>query len=193
MTKTTSPRSRSHDDGVLVVNIRALGRRPGSLLPVRRSVPAPGGMGLELIEVPAGEELDLDLRVESVMEGVLVSGTVTAPLTGQCSRCLEPMRETVAVQLTELFAYPDSATSQTTDEDEVSRLTGDTIDLEPLVRDAVVLGLPLAPVCDPECAGLCAGCGLRLDDLPDGHEHTDVDPRWAALAGFVPEPEPPTD
>lgn len=147
-----------------------------------RSVPAPAGLGGEMIAVPAGAQLDLDLRLESVTEGVLVSGAVSAPLVGECSRCLEPVTDTVVVDVQELFAYPDSTTEQTAEPDEVSQLVGDLLDLGPVLRDAVVLTLPLAPLCRGDCPGLCATCGERLDRLPAGHTHESTDPRWAALA-----------
>jgi uncharacterized protein len=149
---------------------------------VRRTVPAPEALGLELITVPTGSDMTLDLRLESVMEGVLVSGTVEATVTGECGRCLEPFTETVRVGVQELFVYPDSTTDATTEDDEVSRLAQDLLDLEPVVRDAVVLALPMTPLCDPDCLGLCAGCGQRLDELPEDHDHDVLDPRWAALA-----------
>jgi uncharacterized protein len=185
MTKTMVPHARNQPRSPLVVDIRELGRRPGSLLPVHRTVTAPQGVGLDVIGVQAGDELVLDLRMESVVEGVLVSGTVSGPVVGECSRCLDPIRDIVEVEVVELFAYPDSATSETTDEDEVSRLTGDTIDLEPLVRDGVVLALPVAPLCRQDCAGLCVDCGQRWDDLPPDHQHSAIDPRWAALAQYA--------
>jgi len=185
MTKTMVPHGRNQPRSPFLVDIRELGRRPGSLLPVHRTVKAPQGVGLDVIGVQAGDELTLELRMESVVEGVLVSGTVSGPVIGECSRCLDPIRDTVEVEVVELFAYPDSATSETTDEDEVSRLTGDTIDLEPLVRDGVVLALPVAPLCREDCAGLCVDCGQRWDDLPPEHAHSTVDPRWAALAQYA--------
>ena len=88
-------------------------------------MPAPADLAVGLAGVPAGEPVTLDLRLESVVEGVLVSGTVTAPVTGECARCLTPVTQTVTVELTELFAYPDCVTEQTTEEDEVSHLVGD--------------------------------------------------------------------
>ena len=147
-------------------------------------VAAPAGLGLELVGVPAGARLDLDLRLESVMEGVLVSGTVSAPVTGECSRCLGAVSDQVVTDVQELFAYPDTATDITTTEDEVSRTDGDYLDLEPVVRDAIVLALPLIPLCREDCAGLCPTCGERLDELPAGHAHDQVDLRWAALNQF---------
>lgn len=148
---------------------------------VTRTVPAPAELGLEVIGVPEGSPLDLDLRLEWVSEGVLVTGTVTADLAGECGRCLDPVTDTLTVDICELFAHPNSVTDATTTEDEIYRLVGDMIDLEPVVRDVVVLALPLTPLCRADCAGLCAECGQRLDDLPDDHAHDMIDPRWAAL------------
>jgi uncharacterized protein len=165
----------------LVFDLRELGRRAGSLREYRRSVPAPAGLGLDLVGVSEGTPLTLELRLESVTEGVLVTGTVTAPVTGQCGRCLDPISDELAVEVCELFAYPDSTTDETTEQDEIHRIEGDRLDVEPVVRDAVVLGLPWTPLCRPDCAGLCPTCGQRLDDLPAGHAHEMIDPRWAAL------------
>ena len=96
-------------------------------------------------------------------------------------RLAAPVTEPVVAQIRELYAYPDSATAATTDDDEVERLIDDLVDLEPVVRDEVVLSLPLAPLCRPDCAGLCVDCGERLDDLEPGHSHEILDPRWDAL------------
>lgn len=148
---------------------------------VERTIPAPAGWGLELVEVPVGAEVHLDLRLEAVMDGVLVSGTVTAPVHAECGRCLEPVRDEVEVEVQELFAYEPAAADG---DDDVSLMTGDLIDIEPVVRDALVLGLPLNPVCDEDCAGLCAGCGEPLARLPEGHHHDHTDPRWAALSAL---------
>jgi uncharacterized protein len=145
-------------------------------------VPAPAGWRIELIGVPEGGEVHLQLRLESVMEGVLVTGELEAPLVGSCARCLEPIEDTIVLDVQELFAYEGSTTEATSEEDEVRRIEGDFLDLEPLARDTVVLNLPLAPVCSEDCAGLCVDCGQRLDDLPADHTHEVADPRWAALA-----------
>jgi uncharacterized protein len=146
----------------------------------RFPAPAPEDLGGELIGVPVGAEIDLDLRLESVMEGVLVSGTATAPLSGECGRCLEVVSDTLTVDLQELFAYAETEAG-TAEDEEVSLMEGDLLDLEPVLRDAVVLALPLTPLCREDCAGLCVECGERLDDLPDDHAHGAPDPRWAAL------------
>jgi uncharacterized protein len=177
---STAPRQRSP----FVFDLRELGRRPGSLREYRRSVPAPTGLGLDVIGVPEGAPLTLELRLESVTEGVLVTGTVAAPVSGQCGRCLDPVSDELDVDICELFAYRDSVTDETTEQDEVHRIDGDLLDVEPVVRDVVVLALPWTPLCRPDCPGLCAGCGQRLDELPAGHTHDMIDPRWAALAAF---------
>lgn len=112
------------------------------------------------------------------MEGVLATGQARASLTGECARCLDQIDDTVVVPLQELYVYPESEAT----EDEASRLDGELFDLEPLLRDAVVLALPFQPVCRPDCPGLCIECGARLADDP-GHTHQEsVDPRWAALS-----------
>jgi uncharacterized protein len=175
--------SKTHLDprSPLVLDTRDLPRRPGAMRAMRRVVPAPKDLGLELVVVPEGAELHLELRLESVSEGVLVSGTVTGALTGECGRCLRPISDTLDVTIQELYAYEHSTTVETTDEDEVSRLQGDLIDLEPALRDAVVLALPTTPLCREDCPGLCPECGAHWDELPAGHSHRQVDARWAAL------------
>ncbi len=164
------------------VDLRELGRRAGSMREWEKTVPALERWGVDMIAVPQGAPVQLHLRLESVMEGVLVSGEVEAPVTGQCARCLEPVEDTLELDVQELYAYEGSTTEATSGEDEVRRIEGDSIDLAPLVRDAVVLALPLSPTCTPDCAGLCVDCGERLDDLPPDHSHEVIDPRFAGLA-----------
>ncbi|MEU8079833.1 DUF177 domain-containing protein [Catellatospora citrea] len=166
----------------LVLDTRDLPRGAGSMRTIQRVVPAPAELGLALIGVPEGADLTLDLRLESVSEGVLVSGTISGEVTGECARCLADIGEPLTVNIQELFAYADSATDETTDEHEVGRLQDDMIDLEPTLRDAVVLELPVNPLCREDCPGLCPDCGVRWDDLPEGHTHEQIDPRWAKLS-----------
>jgi len=154
---------------------------------LRRSVPAPAGLALDLVAVPDGASLDVAVRLESVIEGVLVTGTVTTPIVGECGRCLDPVGDEIDVEFQELIAYAASTTDETTDQDEVYRVEDDYIDLEPVVRDAVVLGLPFTPLCRADCGGLCPDCGQKLDDLPAGHTHERIDPKWAALMQRVTE------
>ncbi|ANY08212.1 YceD family protein [Pseudonocardia sp. HH130630-07] len=180
---------RAHDNP-WVLSTRELARRPGNQRTVRRTVPAPSGdeiIGLaEVIAVPGGSDVELDLSLESVTEGVYVSGTATARLEGECSRCLDPIVDDVEIRIGELFAYPDSATEETTDADEIPRLVDERIDITQTVRDAVVTDLPMAPLCREDCPGLCADCGERWVDLPTDHGHERLDPRWAALQERLP-------
>ncbi|RBY87126.1 DUF177 domain-containing protein [Blastococcus sp. TBT05-19] len=164
------------------LDLRELGRRAGSMQELDRTAPAPAEWRVELIGVPEKADVRLQLRLESVMEGVLVTGELHVPVVGSCARCLEPIEDTLRLDIQELYAYEGSTTEATSEEDEVRRIEGDFLDLEPLARDTVVLNLPLAPVCTEDCAGLCVDCGERLDDLPADHSHEIVDARWAALA-----------
>jgi len=131
----------------------------------------------------------MDLRAEAVSEGILLSGTVRATATGMCVRCLDPVSLPVDADVQELFVYADRAAhhhevAPEPDDADVHELTGDLLDLEPVVRDAVVPSLPFRPVCRPDCPGLCSECGARLADDP-GHHHDVVDPRWAALSALL--------
>ena len=170
----------------LTISISRLGRRPGAMVSVRETVPSPSRIGLDLVAIERGADLDLDLRLESVSEGVLVTGTVSAPTVGECVRCLTPITGHVEIGLTELFAYPNSTTEATTEEDEVGRIVNDTVELEQSVVDAVGVELPLSPLCRPDCPGLCPQCGIPLANAGPGHHHDQIDPRWAKLAGMVP-------
>ncbi|QPI62036.1 DUF177 domain-containing protein [Streptomyces malaysiensis subsp. malaysiensis] len=175
----------------LVFDTRELGRRPGALKRISRSVVAPKDLGIEVIGVREGATVELDLRLESVMEGVLVTGTARAPLTGECVRCLEPLERELEADFQEMYSYPDADdrsrdadTGDDAEEEDRLFLEADLFDLEPVLRDAVVLALPLQPVCREDCPGLCAECGARLADDP-GHHHDAADIRWAALQGLA--------
>jgi uncharacterized protein len=172
-----------------VLDTRELGRRPGSQREVSRTVPAPADLGIEVLRVLEGSPVELDLRLESVMEGVLVTGSARAELSGECVRCLEPISEEIEARFQELFVYAEHQTPHDED-DEVSTLEGDLLDLEPLLRDAVVLALPFQPLCMDDCPGLCPDCGARLADDPDHTHEAAIDPRWATLARLTNDDDP---
>lgn len=168
--------------GRWIIDTRDLARQPGASRHYHRTPELKSELGLaDVIRIPVGTEIELDVLCESVGEGIWVSGTATTDALGECARCLEPLTEHFGVDFSELFAYPDSITEATTDTDEVSRLVNDLIDLEPIVRDAIVLALPSAPLCTPDCQGLCADCGRKWAELGQDHEHEIMDPRWAVL------------
>lgn len=172
----------------LVFDTRDIARRPGTMVSAHRSAPAPDELGTEVMAVPSGDPLEIELRWESVMEGLLASGTVRARALGACVRCLDPVEADLDAPFQELFAYPDRASHHAEagqDEDDAPAVVVDgLVDLEPVVRDALVPLVPFQPVCRPDCPGLCAQCGARLEDDPD-HDHDVIDPRWAALESLA--------
>lgn len=166
----------------LVVDTRPLGRRPGSMVQLTRDVVLEDEIGTDVMALPTGTPAHLECRLESVTEGVLVSGSVRAEATGACVRCLDDVVEDVVAHFQDLFVYADRAAHlhDVGADDDQRVLEGDLIDLEPVLRDAVVPTLPFQPVCRVDCPGLCSECGARLADDP-GHRHDRVDPRWASL------------
>src|ERR1700741_2442387 len=150
-----SSASRSRDlSRDFVFDTRRLSRQPGSFRDETRTARAPDGVGAGLVLVPAGADVALDLRFEAVSEGVLVTGSAVAPLTGECARCLEPLTSTIEVSFQELYRYlPDPGEDENDGEERF--LDGDYLALEPAFRDAVVLALPLSPLCSDDCQGLC--------------------------------------
>lgn len=183
------PHSSAHNHrdvrGPLVFDTRDLG--PGSARTLTRQVAAPEHLGVELARVPAGTELALDLQLEGVAEGVLVTATVTGPLAGECARCLEPFTAPLQVRFQELFVRASEAAVDDLDGADSYRLEASgQLDLEPALRDAVVLELPLSPLCEDGCQGLCPECGVRLADAEPGHGHEQRSALWAALKDFRP-------
>jgi len=180
MTETTTY-SRPDPNSPFVFSIRELERRAGTMRPIRCEIPAPSGFGSDMLAVPTHAELELDARLEAVVEGVVFTGTVRAAVCGECSRCLDDIVDDIEVEICELYAYPDSTTDQTSDADEVSRVRDEMIDTESAIRDAVLLAISVTPKCREDCPGLCAECGEHRDRLPADHSHVQSDIRWAAL------------
>ncbi|MCS6710842.1 DUF177 domain-containing protein [Brachybacterium sp. EF45031] len=179
MTSPTTP-------GDLRFDVVDLISRPGAHRHVEATVRATddteGGLAMR---VPVGDPLHVQAHLESVVEGIFVSGTVEARLTGECSRCLDPVEQHIDARLDELFSYPEKVPSDV-DPDEVVILEGDAVDLAPLVHDALAVAADDRPLCRPDCPGLCAQCGLRLEDDPD-HHHEVIDPRFALLQQLLDE------
>ena len=122
---------------------------------------------------------------------MLARGRADVHIHGRCARCLRDLDEDRTIAFDELYYLPRAAEAQAAEGDEEAAdlfLVGETdLDLEPALRDALVLDLPFRPLCRQDCAGLCAQCGERLDDLPPDHHHDQLDPRWSALAALLPE------
>jgi uncharacterized protein len=176
----SSPHRSLNPRSSMVLDTHELGRRAGAMKVVRASVEAPADLGISVIGVPLGSPVQLDLRLESVVEGVLVSGSVMVQVRGDCVRCLGEISDELEVDIQELYVYPGVEP----DNDLACRLEGDLFDLEPLLRDAVVLGLPFQPLCREDCLGLCVECGANLNDNPDHGHEVRLDPRWDALRGL---------
>ena len=163
-----------------VVGIHELMRRPGEMKSLSREIPAPAALGVGMIRVPEGSPIDIDLRLESVSEGVLATGVVSADLVGECARCLGEVSDHRDFDLQDLYYYP----GRPAEEDSLF-IVDDHIDLEPPMRDAIVLELPFVPLCRDDCQGLCPQCGFALNDDPSHRHEPQVDPRWAALQGLT--------
>jgi uncharacterized protein len=175
-----------------VFDVRELGRRAGAMRTFDRDLPAADLLGakgtLDELYSAEGADLVLDLRVESVVEGMLATGRVSGSLVAQCVRCLDPVEVELDADFQELYYY-DAQDLTAEEAEEALLVVEELIDVEPLVHDAVMLELPLQPLCSEDCPGLCAECGARLADDPE-HRHDTVDPRWAALSGLTLQPSP---
>jgi uncharacterized protein len=153
-------------------------------------------VGIALVAVPAGDVIEVDMRLESVTEGVLLSAQIFAIAKGECIRCLDPVEIEVERKIQELYLYEDDGGKKKShskksapveddlDEVELLYLDGVIMDLEPPIRDAIVLDLPVNPLCDPDCLGLCPDCGQKWESLPEDHAHEVIDARWAGLDGL---------
>jgi uncharacterized protein len=173
----SSPHRSPDPRSGLVLDTHELGRRAGAMKRVRSTVDAPAGLGIAVIGVPQDSPVQLDLRLESVIEGVLVTGTAVVQLRGECVRCLREIAGEQQIDIQELYAYPSSEVT----EDEASRLDGELLDLEPLLRDDVVLDLPFQPLCREDCRGLCIECGADLNSDPEHAHERPIDARWEKL------------
>ena len=160
----------------LQIPVKELIQKPGTMKEVQIVHELEHALGTETIAVPKGREISLDIRLESVHEGILVTVSGDTLADSECSRCLEPMQEDVEIELQELFHY------QPQEEDDFA-IVQDRVDLEQALIDAVVPNLPLKPLCSENCPGLCADCGERADGGTHNHEKP-IDPRFGALKDF---------
>jgi uncharacterized protein len=153
------------------ISVADLLKRPGAHRDVQISAPLAdlAGPGAEITG-----PIVVDGTVERVPEGIVVRGAIQAQWQAACSRCLAPVTGDIRVHVDELFE-PHPL------EGETYLLNVDVVDLEPLVRDALLLELPAKPVCREDCAGLCAQCGIDRNAATCDCHDEELDPRWAAL------------
>lgn len=170
-----------------VVSIAALRRGHEHRRRERRAGRLPG-LAVTGSAVPPGDDVEVDVMVELIDGGVVVSGTVEAPWQGECRRCLKPVGGRMAVRVRELYQPRREHVAAPPDDDEIYPLEGDQLDLAPLARDAVLLELPQAPLCREDCAGLCPTCGADLNAGPCDCPDPSVDPRWSALDALRSDP-----
>ncbi|MFY9303994.1 MAG: DUF177 domain-containing protein [Rhodoluna sp.] len=160
-----------------VVAVNDLTRRPGQMNELELDIALVDSMGQGLATVPAGEVIELNLRLESVHEGILASGEVDTTAIAECSRCLEPLKLAVEVDFQELFAY-------SLEQEDDFLVQEEKIDLEQAITDAVVLSLPFKPVCSQDCLGLCPECGVKMAEDPNHVHQAQIDSRWSELESF---------
>jgi uncharacterized protein len=166
-----------------LVPITAIRRRPG----VRQDEHRQGPVDELLVAgsvIPAGTEAEADVVLDVIVGGIEVWGTVEAPWRGECRRCLRPVEGRLHTDVRELYRPRKGAADD--EDEETYPLTGEQLDLAPLVRDALLLALPLAPLCRPDCAGLCPTCGAELAEGLCACDTAPADPRWAALDALRP-------
>nr|WP_241726903.1 YceD family protein [Dietzia sp. SLG310A2-38A2] len=149
---------------------------------VQRAAVLPSDIGVELIRIPGEAEVDLDLALTFVEEGVLVTGTVTGRAEVECARCLGEFISEVSVDLTEMYAAEGTAAADGADQDEVRLLDGDLLDLEPALVDAFGLEFPMSPTCTDYGHSDCVNPDTPAPDGVSGSTEGRIDPRWAGLA-----------
>ena len=181
------------------LNTYELPRRAGEMKEYELDIVVEEKFGVDLISVPSGEVIEVDARLESVTEGILLSADVYAVAQGECIRCLDPVEIVIERKIQELYNYEPtnergkkkrkSSTEDLTSEDldiaDEFMMDGDILDLETPIRDAIVLSLPTNPLCSQECLGLCPECGGKWAELPEEHAHEVIDARWASLEGLT--------
>ena len=142
------------------------------------------------IETLDAAEASFHVTLQSLHDGILVELSGEVPTRAQCSRCLDPVEGRIEIGESQMFFYPGARQRARSEGDEewediFEVSPEDDIDLEPMLRDAIVLEMGTLPLCRPDCRGLCPDCGQRWEDLPADHHHEVLDPRWAALGGLA--------
>lgn len=186
--------SHKKKESAFLLNTHEVPRRAGEMKEYQLDIPAPFRIGVPLIGVPEGDLIEIDVRCESVTEGILITAELYTVAHGECIRCLDPVEEVVDRTIQELYRYSatddkgrkskKSADEVDLDEEEALFIEGEIADLELPILDAIVLSLPVNPLCDPDCLGLCPECGQKWENLPEDHQHEVIDARWSGLSGL---------
>ena len=169
-------------NGPFAFPVHDIVRLSGEMRTFEIDVPAPDKWGEGLVAVEAATNIEIDVRLEAVHEGILVTGTALAESKGICGRCLTDIAQPVEVEFQELFGYPGDETTDFV-------ILGDHVDVEILVRDAIVLSLPFQPVCQPDCPALDPETGEKLETDADAATLDRTDPRWATLQTYTTDPD----
>ena len=174
-----------------ILNTFELPRRAGELKEYELDIEAPTRIGVPLIAIPEGDVIEADHRLESVTEGVLLSAEIYAVAMGECIRCLDPVEVIVDRKIQELYRYEptnDKGRKKKRDDEDIDlemedelQMEGDLMNLEIPIIDAIILTLPVNPLCSEACLGLCPDCGEKWATLPEGHAHEVIDARWSGL------------
>ena len=157
----------------LLVNVAELLRRPGTDKPLEAQVSATE-LGIEDVRLTPESPVRVAVKLESLSDGIVVTGHVEAPWHDTCRRCLVPLEGTAVAPVDELY-------QQRVLTDEAFPIEADQIDLAPMARELVVLELPLAPLCADDCRGICPTCGVNRNEQDCACAPPPADDRWSAL------------
>lgn len=191
------------EDSPWAVSVAQVASRAGQSKSLDATFPAPSGIGDEIVGVDEGADVQVVGSFDSIVDGLILSARISAPVHAECTRCLKPIQRNWDVNVTAFFPYEDKTAARggkngtKASEEEVDIVAGEDesedtyplleggswADLEALLRDTLVEELPLQPLCKPDCKGLCSQCGIDLNEQPD-HHHDVTDIRFAALEGL---------
>lgn len=173
------------------LSIRDLPAEPHHYRDYHLALRAPSDLGTAVVKVPAGDFVTADMNVASLADGVVFTAHLHAEAKAECSRCLEPISVPLQLEVHEMF-FTAQALQRIEKESgaeavaDLCELDGDEIALEEMFRDALVTAMPYVPLCEEDCPGLCDRCGQPWAQLPDDHQHVEIDPRFAKLAALLP-------
>ena len=193
------------EDSVWAVPVAQVASRAGQSKAIDAVFPAPSGIGDNIVGIAEGTDVHVVGSFDSIVDGLVLTARIIAPVSTECTRCLKPINKDWTVDVTAFFPYDsgkdakdaahghqngrkdeevDIIAGEEESEDEYPLVSnGAFADLEALIRDTLVESLPLQPLCRDDCLGLCPQCGADLNEDPD-HHHDVIDNRFAALAAL---------